>query len=125
MNAANFSNVFNSITCTIEFNEDWNNGTGYYNGAVKQNQLPPGKRAKCVSPDNYRRIVLIGTRFGNAVFFERYTQDDTKTNIIVVSNVPRQLNGFVPSGSMSDELFLQLASYDFANVGTAIEAMHK
>ena len=65
-----FQRIFREIQTEIPFDPEWANGTGYLDGAVSH-PLPPGKMAKTV--DNYeRRVILIGTRFGTVVVFDRY-----------------------------------------------------
>ena len=65
-----FQRIFQQIQNEIPFDPSWANGTGYLDGAVSHT-LPPGKMAKTI--DNYdRRVILIGTRFGTVVVFDRY-----------------------------------------------------
>jgi hypothetical protein len=67
---------------TVEFNPEWNNGTGYYDSAVDA-ELPGveiGEIARSRAPArNSRRLLLIKTTYGNVVLFERYTPDEDGT----------------------------------------------
>ena len=79
-----FEQAYNSIKVNISFDSKWKNGTGYLNGAIKV-PLQPGELSKSVDDYN-RRVILIGTRFGTVVIFDRYKNqvDDG----VYVSNKP-------------------------------------
>lgn len=78
--ASNFNEMFAFITNEIPFNAEWNNGTGYYNGACKGDDkvvLAAGEMAKCISPmPNNRKMIFVGTPVGTVVVFERFTDGD-------------------------------------------------
>ena len=120
-----FQRIFREIQTEVPFDPSWANGTGYLDGAV-YHPLPPGKMAKTI--DNYdRRVILIGTRFGTVVVFDRYRgQTDGG---VYVSNRPRSvaidalmtgtaigggemacvLGDFVPNiGEMIEEIYAEL-----------------
>ena len=80
-----FQRIFHEIQTEVPFDPSWANGTGYLDGAVSY-PLPPGEMVKTV--DSYdRRVILIGTRFGTVVVFDRYRgQTDGG---VYVSNRPR------------------------------------
>ena len=66
-----FEQAFCGITNVITFDPTWANGTGYFDGAVK---VPMAIGAVAKSNDTAgRRIILIGTRFGTVVVFDRYS----------------------------------------------------
>lgn len=75
--ATHFNEMFAMITKEIPFNEEWNNGTGYYDGACKGADkviLEIGEMAKCISPmPNNRKMIFVGTPVGPVVVFERFT----------------------------------------------------
>jgi len=84
-----FESAYEAIKTEVPFNLEWNNGTGYYDGAIMSGfGLRPGKLAKSYDPNSRRRIIFIGTRFGNLVLFERYT--DGK-NAIYVHNANHKI----------------------------------
>lgn len=61
----------------IDFQSNWANGTGYFDHAVSGDRAPKvsyGVFAR--SKDEYgRRILILGTRLGNVVIFDRYGDD--------------------------------------------------
>ena len=78
---------------------------GLFDGAVKADLgLKPGELAVFMAGgEDLRKMIIIGTRFGNVVIFERYTpKDDGNENIVVVVNRPK-LSRFVRAGAMSTE----------------------
>lgn len=86
-----FNKVYNLIETEIPFDEKWNNGTGYMDRAINVT-LSPGAFAKSrTSGANNRKIILIGTRFGTVVVFERYTEGQ---NGVFVSNTPSMIRRF-------------------------------
>lgn len=89
-----FNNTFNRIATTVAFDPKWENNTGYFDHCVKTDLgLRPGDVAKSVD-QNDRRIILIGTRFGNVALFERYSPTKTTLSFKVVGNYPSALRGF-------------------------------
>jgi hypothetical protein len=74
----------------IEYSPQWENGTGYFDYAVRGSTAPrlePGQMAKCMSNNN-RRMVFVGTHIGNVVIFDRYAHGEDG---IFVANMPRVL----------------------------------
>lgn len=126
-----FINTFKQITTVIAFDPKWANGTGYLDHAVKADLgLRPGDIAKSTDNDD-RRIIFIGTRFGNVVLFERYSPTKTTLSFKVVGNYPSALRGFY-AGSMgigtalTDEGLEHLvdkSAPDKYNIGTALEEL--
>lgn len=78
--ASNFNEMFTFVTKEIPFNPEWNNGTGYYDGACKGSDkvvLESGEMAKCISPmPNNRKMIFVGTPVGTVVVFERFSGGD-------------------------------------------------
>lgn len=76
----------------IQFNEDWNNGTGYYDGAAKDKtlNLQRGELVAAISnPVNNRKLLIKGLGNGlNIVIFERYT--DGQNGIIAINKPSRR-----------------------------------
>jgi hypothetical protein len=75
--ASHFNEMFDVIKNEIPFNVEWNNGTGYYDGACKGSDkviLEPGELAKSISPmPNNRKMIFVGTPVGTVVVFERFS----------------------------------------------------
>lgn len=95
-----FDEIINQVDTCIQFNPDWNNGTGYLDGAAedKSINLLKGEMARSLTVDevhpvlNHRRILLIGVGDGtNVVVFERHCNGADE---MIVSNTPRHLAGF-------------------------------
>lgn len=89
-----FQQFYEAIQPVVAFDPKWNNGTGYYDYAVKADLgLKPGQMAKCESvAPNSRRIIFIGTRWGNVVLFERYSpKEDGSRSEIIVCNMPSRM----------------------------------
>ena len=125
---------------SIPFMSTWANGTGYFDNAVKGKNAPVIEAGTIVkSVDNFgRKIIIIGTRVGNVVIFERYT-DPAST--IVVSNEPKAINAILGSlvtadnGSLSTDGIAKYAglmygnekvfSYSDGNIGQLIEKLFK
>lgn len=76
----------------IPFNPEWANHTGYYNYAVAGEHAPvlnPGEMVTSNSGEvNNRNILIIGTRFGNVVLFQRYTGGASG---VITGNIPRKI----------------------------------
>ena len=73
----------------ISYNPSWANQTGYLDYAVEGDNAPvlvAGQMVKAIDPRG-RRIIVIGTRKGNVVVFDRYSgQAEMGT---WVTNAPR------------------------------------
>jgi len=88
----------------IEFKEEWNNGTGYFDHLVKEDLgLAIGHRFVTQTPGEHpRRIVGVVTPVGNVVFFERYSNKDSE---VITVNTPHCLSALVPSGQQEQGIF--------------------
>lgn len=124
-----FYNCLAKINANIPFDPTWANGTGYYDKATKAEVLE-GTWCWSHDPSTNRFLVMIGTRFGTVVVFERYSHG-SKTPVIV-SNCPRkgyviwqmaglhgQLNERVLTNTLGDPEFPTIAG----NIGHQIETM--
>ena len=114
------NDIFNQASViTVEYDSNWENGTGYFDGAVKAEfpELKSGDRWKTTDP-NGRKIVGVKTPFGNVVVFERYSNGD-----IITNNTPRECSGVVRSGSMSEgEILSALGYFEFdTNIGKLLQ----
>jgi len=74
--------AFQAIEREVAYDASWENGTGYFQTDNIKN-IAPGERAKSTDPHG-RRMVLIGTRLGTAVVFDRKGSRDG----VVVANIP-------------------------------------
>ena len=117
-----FQRIFQQIQNEIPFDPSWVNGTGYLDGAVSH-PLPPGKMAKTI--DNYdRRVILIGTRFGTVVVFDRH-QGQTDGGVYV-SNRPQSVTiGALMTGTAigGGEMACVLGDW-VPNIGETIEKIY-
>lgn len=124
-----FYSCLEKIPESVSFDPSWSNGTGYYDNATKA-PVPVSKWVWCHDSITNRHLILIGSRFGTIVIFERYTHG-SKTPVIVC-NVPRkgyvvwqtagmnsQLGDRVLSHVLGDPEFPTIAP----NIGGTVEIM--
>lgn len=116
-----FQASFDKIETTIEFNKEWANGTGYYDHCVTDElHLVPGQLAK--SEDEYgRRMIIVGTVFGNAVAFERFAPKDGVRSNVIVTNVPREVRAFVRDGALDEDVIIDHFTFKTNNIGTKLD----
>lgn len=117
-----FNNVFKTAT-PIDYNPNWANGTGYFDHAVEGEHAPkikPGDVCCCITPmPNDRKIVMVGTRMGNIVIFQRYTDDDR----VYVANMPDIVSKVLDhNGRIDQEMMSKLIS-PYYNFGKLIEEL--
>ncbi|HET8686508.1 MAG TPA: hypothetical protein VFM18_07565 [Methanosarcina sp.] len=113
-----FIQQYNSIEDVVEFDESWSNGTGYFNNAVYYS-LKSGERRKSVD-DKGRKIILVGTRFGTCVIFERYAGSH------IVCNLPDPVQELLGLNTrLYDEQTVSLLTGDtaFHNIGLRLETL--
>lgn len=119
-NQSTFDNIFASIDNEIAYDTKWANGTGYFDRAVTEVKLGEGERAK-FTDDSGRRGILVGTAVGTCVFFERYVTSGDGRCGVIVTNVPKQLNAIIPSGSIHGDLLFNMAGMKNQNIGTVVQ----
>lgn len=108
-----FTRAFDAITDELPYNPKWSNGTGYHDYAVNGGYAPtlrPGQIVKSRSPGN-RRLILIGTRLGNVVIFDRYKDQEGRDDVIFVYNATNLFKAgrwTEPSGPISEEVMATL-----------------
>ena len=96
-----FNEVFDKVTTEVEYDAAWENGTGYLDHAVSGEYapiLPDGMIAKTVDPAG-RKILIVPTRLGNVVLFERYTNKGE--DAVYVVNRPKELKKFIPASRVT------------------------
>lgn len=120
-----FTAAFNKAK-PIEFNPKWSNGTGYFNGAEYGEDAPVvgnGKTVSAVTPGG-RRILIIGTRLGNAVVFQRY---DNRQDVFV-HNIPQELKrGFaIFDNALQENSMLSLVGdgMSIRNIGDRLDDLY-
>lgn len=123
-----FLERFNQLTQELEFNPKWSNGAGFFDYAVHGEHapvVPRGTAMKSTAPGG-RRLIIIGTRLGNVVVFERTTATSGKTKPHVVYNAPSMIvnSGWIyePNRPL-DEFSVEnlIGSDDHVNVGRQLE----
>ena len=115
-----FNSAYNDIKTIIPFDAGWKNGTGYYDFAMTAELgITPGELAKSFDVETQRRLIFIGTRFGNVIIFERYRNGDQS---VYVSNSTRnaQMAGSIEKGSLSAEALERHIGHVNDNTGTSI-----
>ncbi len=124
MKARYFDSHFNAINTEIAFDASWCNGTGYFDNATRAVKLQPGKLGVSKDPHG-RKIILVGTRHGTCVFFERYSREsEVQEQIVVVSNAPSALRCLITDGNIGYDEFSRLVT-NHINIGTALEDMYR
>ena len=117
-----FTEAFEAAA-SIDFNPEWANGTGYYDTAVYE-PLEIAEVRKTIT-DNDRRMLLIGTRFGTVVVFDRYSGPDHR---VFVSNTPRNvlIDTLVPSGAIGERAMAIITGgwSPSDNIGKLIESIY-
>lgn len=96
-----FNEVFDKVATEVEYDAAWENGTGYLDHAVSGEHapiLPDGMIAKTVDPAG-RKILIVPTRLGNVVLFERYTNKGE--DAVYVVNRPEELKKFIPASRVT------------------------
>jgi hypothetical protein len=128
-----FTAVFNAeSTREVEFNAEWNNGTGYFDALVNEAfpDMKVGTIAKTVTPvGNDRRILIVKTCFGNVVIFDRYSDNALKGDDATFTyNCPREVEKLARiSGSRLNENDMRYLvgepefSSIYPNIGETIE----
>lgn len=118
-----FNKAFlNSCVEEVTFDPSWKNGTGYMDGAISAD-VAIGELRKC--RDDYgRRLILIGTRLGTVVVFDRYP-DQTDGGVYVTNSPKGSIFSILLSGSSvgEDEMIRLLGPWGRVdqNLGWAIE----
>lgn len=121
-----FSKAYeHELTKKVEFKLEWNNGTGYFNDLVNADLgLAVGELAASWTGDgNRRRIIVVGTMFGNVVVFDRYTENSKFEHPVWSTNAPSILKrvGMIPQGALSgDDLHGLVGDQDYRHVAPNI-----
>lgn len=122
-----FNDAFADLTINADilpFNPLWSNGTGYFDNAVDGRHAPALAEGRVVTSvqttenGTGRRLIMIGTCYGNVVLFDRYNGEGS----VIVYNVPQALEqlfmGSMCSGAQSeDQLLTLLGNKFYDNVG--------
>lgn len=124
-----FNDKFETITNNIAFDPAWKNGTGYFDHAVEKDLgLRDGDLGRSTD-EHGRRIILIGTMFGNVVLFERFAPDqdeDGERSSFIVRNLPNHVRklegGAFPHQMDSNLMFYYLGDN---NIGTRLKNLMK
>ena len=123
-----FVEQFSKLTQEIEFNPKWSNGVGFFDFAVHGEHaptVPRGTAMKSTAPGG-RRLIVIGTRLGNVVVFERTVATPGKAKPHIVYNAPSVItNGgwiYEPLKPL-EEFSLEnlIGSIDHVNIGRQLE----
>lgn len=135
MNKANeiFTQAFDACTREYPYDHKWSNGAGSFDFAVYgQNalKLGNGEYVKTQTPSG-RRIMLIGTRLGHLVVYDRFTeqqlgQSGAHKAVFSYNTTTLVMTGGWFSRNWLDEYEMALAVGDGAdgNIGWRIEQLH-
>lgn len=83
-----FNKIFATTDMSFSYDTAWENGTGYFDHAVKQVKLQTGEVARAMTP-NDRKILFVGTVYGTCVVFQRYSNGDRG---IITHNMPKEVS---------------------------------
>lgn len=87
------------------YNEDWSNGTGQFDGAVKDRDI----QFACKSQDNTGRfMVILPGRHGNIVLYKRFSS--AQSSVYGIDYDARH-NGHTGAGVRSNSLHLLIAEH--------------
>lgn len=119
-----FEKAFDNVA-KVEFDTSWHHGD-YMNGAVHYKLDPGVIVGSTAAGKDARRMLLIGTRAGTVVIFERYSPNGD-SGFVLVSNTPHELRFILPSGSMDDSTFSRVVTpySPRENIGTYMETVFK
>lgn len=134
-----FTKAYNECKRDLPFNPEWSNGTGYFDFAVysKQGVITAPKlgngemaRSNTTADGSGRRILIIGTRLGNMVVFDRFTeqgenQKDAARAIFVYNTTTSLKNGGWFNSGALDVWGMEIAVGDGAdkNIGWRLEQL--
>lgn len=108
---------------SVDFSLEWNNGTGYLDGAVHAElpTIPVGEYFSFTTTDNNRKGVILPTPLGNVVVFERRTEG---SGGIIVSNRDQRTKAFCrnPSGAMQVEDLEDIFMYGKGQLALTIQS---
>lgn len=117
----------------IEHDPEWENDEGNYVHAVYGMFAPTlsaGEMRKSISPNN-RKIILVGTRYGNVVMFQRYSNGVNNKWNIVMPNLVRLFIAIPDDMSYADDIMFERiigfsirSQVEFDNIGKVIEEYH-
>lgn len=95
----------------VKYNPKWANGTGYFNGAVRDTSISlRGKRYGATEDDSGRRIIIVRSSSGsNIVVFERYGNDDGSPIVFNASNEDNDLYDWSGEVKVSLEMLFEIA----------------
>lgn len=128
-----FTNAFNKITKTIPFKREWSNQTGQFDFAVYGEYAPVignGQAVKSLTPSG-RRLIIIGTRLGLLVVYDRYANQQPGGDKASKAIFARNTTSAVEGGGwfhqpIFDDIEMAVAVGDESgeNLGRRIEQLH-
>jgi hypothetical protein len=114
----------------IPFSQTWLKEQVYYDGVHKELHIPIGEVYRSYDNINQKRLILIGTRFGIVVVYDRHK--DQSDNGVYYINLPHCHNRvfqvlFFASAVSFNQMKLLLGNWNEdtqeANIGRTIEEM--
>ncbi len=98
-----FTEVFESITDEISISEEHCNGTGCFDYLIDHCTIAVGKLARSIDVSG-RRVILVGTPFGNLVVFDRFQPKFDGTDVISVNqSLTLSKEGWLKTGTQNME----------------------
>lgn len=112
---------------TVDYNPEWANGTGYFDGAVTAPLGLVEGEIKAFTDDKKRRGFIVGTRRGNVVVFERYAPSADRDSIAVVCNMSMTLTRFFGPGLSNrleeGEVLMLIGGAANPNIGERLKSL--
>lgn len=126
-----FGSMYDSIKDSVPYAMEWSNGTGGQSNAVIGEHAPtvaPGKIIKSASAA--RRMIIIGTYYGNVVVYDRFNYERTSVlKNYVVYDAPEELSTILdlcdPSGTLTEELYQDFFGSDRENIGQWLKNIYE
>lgn len=123
-----FDDGYDRCTIDLPFNPNWSNGTGLFDYAVYGEHaptIPIGQMARSATPSG-RKLIIIGTRLGNVVVFERQVvgkKETTQTYCYQSTSNVTQGGWFFDMKLDEIEMELAVGDGDGFNIGRRIDAL--
>ncbi len=115
-----FFENYNAITNHLPFDPEWALTSELFEGIINLDLgLEPGSVIGTVDPTG-RKLIIVVTRAGNAIFYPRYPDVPLGTTVDILSNVPSALEGICPKGPISGHLLARLSHVE-CNIGKIVE----
>lgn len=109
----------------VEFSGHWLTTSSYYDGAMEGEHAPQldiGEIVRSISPaPNSRKLLIIGTPFGNVVVQQRYTKSDDVLALCSTYWFRRACDTFFTSPLTLENMHMLFGIEGFPNIGIMLQ----